>query len=67
MAQIVKNLPTMWETRVQSQGWEDTLDKGMATHSSIHACLENSMDRGAKTYTHARQFEHSLALPFFGI
>ena len=34
---MVKNLPTMWETRVQSLGLEDTLEKGMATHSSIFA------------------------------
>ena len=32
--QIVKNLPAMWETWVQSLGWEDPLDKGMAIHSS---------------------------------
>ena len=37
MAQTVKNLPTMWETWVQSLGWEDPLEKGMATHSSILA------------------------------
>ena len=34
---MVKRLPTMWETRVQSLGWEDLLDKEMATHSSILA------------------------------
>ena len=34
---IVKNLPAMQETRVQSLGWEDPLEKGQATHSSIHA------------------------------
>ena len=37
MAQIVKNLPAMWETWVQSLGQEDTLEKGMANHSSILA------------------------------
>ena len=37
VAQIVKNLPAMWETWVQSLGWEDPLEKGMATHSSILA------------------------------
>ena len=37
MAQMVKRLPTMWETRVQSLGWEDPLEKEMATHSSILA------------------------------
>ena len=35
VAQMVKNLPAMWETRVQSLGWEDPLEEGMATHSSI--------------------------------
>jgi len=37
MAQLVKNLPAMWETWVQSLGWEDPLKKGKATHSSILA------------------------------
>ena len=37
VAQMVKNLPAMWETWVQSLGWEDALEKGMATHSSILA------------------------------
>ena len=37
VAQMVKNLPAMWETQVQSLGQEDPLDKEMATHSSILA------------------------------
>ena len=37
MAQLVKNPPTMQETPVQFLGWEDTLEKGMVTHSSILA------------------------------
>ena len=37
VAQLVKNLPTMWETWVQSLGWEDPLQKGTATHSSVLA------------------------------
>ena len=37
MAQMVKNLPAMWETWVLSLGWEDRLEEGMATHSSIFA------------------------------
>ena len=37
MAQMVKRLPTMRETWVQSLGWEDLLEKEMATHSSILA------------------------------
>ena len=37
VAQTVKHLPAMQETRVQSLGWEDPLEKEMATHSSILA------------------------------
>ena len=37
LAQLVKNLPVMWETCVQSLGWEDPLEKGKATCSSILA------------------------------
>ena len=37
MAQMVKNLPSMQETRVQALGWEDPVEKGMATHTSILA------------------------------
>ena len=46
MAQVVKNLPAMWETWVRSLGWEDPLEVGMATHSTILA-WRISMDRGA--------------------
>ena len=35
VAHLVKNLPAMQETRVRSLGWEDSLEKEMATHSSI--------------------------------
>ena len=34
---MIKNLPVMWETWVQSLGWEDPLEKGKAAHSSILA------------------------------
>ena len=37
VAQMVKRLPTMWETWVHSLGWEDLLEKEMATYSSILA------------------------------
>src|SRR5574341_2312954 len=45
VAQMVKNLPAMWETWVQSLDWEDPLEEGMATHSNV---LDWSMhmDRG---------------------
>ena len=53
MAQLVKNLPVMPETWVQSLGWDDPLEKGKATHSSILAPLPKK--RGSKKY-----FEASL-------
>ena len=37
VAQTLKSLPAIWETRVQALDWEDPLEKGMATHSSIFA------------------------------
>ena len=46
MAQTVKNLPAVQETGVQSLGWEDPLEKGMATPLE-YFCLENPMNRGA--------------------
>ena len=38
VAQTVKNLPAMQETSVQSLGWEDPMEEGVATHSSTLAC-----------------------------
>ena len=38
VAQMVKNLPATWETRLRFLGWEDPLEKGMATHSSPLGC-----------------------------
>ena len=46
VARMVKNLPVMQETQVQSLGWEDPLEKVMATDSSILA-WRIPMDRGA--------------------
>ena len=46
MAQTVKNLPAMQKTQVRSLGWEDPLEKEIATHSSIVA-WKILMDRGA--------------------
>ena len=43
---VVKNPPAKQETQAPSLGWEDPLEKEMATHSSIF-CLDNRMDRGA--------------------
>ena len=46
VSQTVKNLPVMQETQVQSLGWEDPLENGVATHPSILA-WSIPMDRGA--------------------
>ena len=46
VAQLVKNLPAMQETQVQSLGLEDPLEKEMATQLQ-YSCLGNPMDRGA--------------------
>ena len=50
MVQLVKNLPAIRETRVPSLGWEDPLEEGKATHSSIIA-WRIPMDRGASKAT----------------
>ena len=59
IAQLVKNLPAMWETWVQSLGWEDLLEEGVATLSSILAWrtpwTEESgglQSRGSQTVRH---------------
>jgi len=46
VAQMVKNPPAMWETWVQSLDWEEPLEEGMVTHSSILA-WRIPMERGA--------------------
>ena len=46
MAQVVKNLPAMLETWIQSLGWEDPPGEGNG-YPLQYSCLENSMDRGA--------------------
>ena len=48
VAQMIKHLPTVRETWVRSLGWEDLLEKGMATHSSILAPPPEK--RGSKKY-----------------
>ena len=50
VAQIVKNLPAMWETWVQSLGWEDSLEKGMAASlvvQTVQASVCNAGDPGS--------------------
>ena len=60
VAQMVKNLPAMWETQVQTLGWEDPLEKAMATHSTILAWRipwtekpEGTQSMGSKSVRHA--------------
>ena len=45
LTSLVKNLPARQETQVRSLGWEDPLEEGMATHSSVLAW--RILDRGA--------------------
>ena len=60
MAQMVKNPPAIWETWVRSLGWEDPLEEGMATHSSILS-WRVPMDRGAWQATvHGVRKRHDL-------
>ena len=47
MAQVVKNLPAMQQTQVQSLGGENPLEKEMGAYPLEYSCLKNSMDRGA--------------------
>ena len=50
VAQMVENVHAMHETWVQSLGWEDLLEEGMATHSSVLG-WRTPMDRGARRAT----------------
>ena len=56
MAQTLKNLPAMQEIWVRSLGWEDPLEKGMATHSSILAGKSNGQ-RSLEGYSPLAQEE----------
>ena len=57
MAQLLKNLPAMWETWVRSLGWEEPLEKRKAPHSSILAWrIPWTVHRFAKSQTRLRDF-----------
>ena len=61
VAQMVKNLPAMQEIWVRSLGWEDPLEKGMATPLQ-YSCLENPMDRDWQaTVNEVARVGHDLA------
>ena len=58
VAQMVKSLPTMQETRVQSLGQEDLVEKGMASHSGILAWRIHGQERGRLQSTGSGRVEH---------
>ena len=67
VAQLVKNLRAMWETCVQSLGWEDPLEKGRATHSSILAWripMDYIVLGVAKSWTRLSDFHFHFHLLF---
>ena len=77
VAQLVKNLPAMWETWVQSLGWEDFLQKGKAIYSNILAwateysrilriLYQNTENTAQNTELQAREF-HGLYCPVHGV
>ena len=67
---MVKNLPTMQETQAWSQGWEDSLEKGMATHSNIFAwripvdwgAWRATVHGAAKSWTRPREYHFQTSL-----
>ena len=62
VAQMVKNLPAVQETRVQSLGWEDPLENEMATHSSILAWKFSwTEDHGGLQCMGLQKVRHDLA------
>ena len=62
VAQVVKNPPAMQETQVWSLGWEDPLEKGMATHSSILAWrIPWTEETGALQYMRLQRVRHNWA------
>ena len=69
VAPLVKNLPAMWETWVWSLGWEDPLEKGKATHSSILAWRipwpeepGGLQSVGSQSWARLPHFAHSVQL-----
>ena len=58
VAQMVMNLPAVWETQVRSLGREDPLEKEMAAHQ--YSCLEHFMDRGSWQATWDHMGSHGI-------
>ena len=57
---MVNYLPTMWETQVQSLGWEDPLEKEMATHSSTLAWKIPWMEEPGRLQSTGSQRDHGI-------
>ena len=63
VAQLAKNLPTMWETWARSLGWEDPLEKGKATHSSTLWRIPRTIIHGvANSWTQLSDFHFTEPL-----
>ena len=61
MPQMVKNMPAMQETWVRSLGWEDPLEKGMATHSCILAWeISRTEEPGGLQFMGSQRVGHDL-------
>ena len=68
VAQKVKNLPTIWETWVWSLGWEDSLEKGMATDSRVLAWrIPWTEEPGGLQSTELQRVEHDWVTNSFAI
>ena len=67
VTQLVKNLPAMWESWVQSLGWEDPLVKGKATHSSTLAWRTIYSPQGPKESDTTEPLSLSVSLPIWSI
>ena len=62
VAQMVHSPPAMQGTRIQSLGWEDLLEKGMATHSSIFAWeIPRTEEPDGLQYVESQRVGHNLA------
>ena len=61
MAQMVKHLPEMWETQVQSLDWKDPLEKEMTTHCSLPG--KSHGQKNLVSYSHGiASFRHNLVI-----
>ena len=65
VAQLVKNLPAMWDTWVQSLCWEDPLEKGKTAHSSILAWRILWMSMESQSVGHDSNFQSLSLVQFF--